>query len=50
MERNHLESLAVDTITMIMLKWVFKKWNVEVWNGLLSLRIGQMASASERGN
>jgi hypothetical protein len=25
---------------MIILKWIFRKWDVEVWTGLIWLRIG----------
>jgi hypothetical protein len=38
MERDHLEDLGVDG--RIVLKFIFKKWVGEAWNGLLWLRIG----------
>jgi hypothetical protein len=36
-ERGHLEDLGVDGK---ILNWIFNKWDVEAWNGLLWLRIG----------
>ena len=38
MERDHLEHLGVDG--MIILKYIFKKWNGEALTGLIWLRIG----------
>ena len=37
-ERDHLEDLGVDG--KIILRWIFRKWDVEVWTGLIWLRIG----------
>jgi len=37
-ERDYLEYLDVDR--RIILKWIFKKWDVGVWTGLSWLRIG----------
>ena len=37
-ERNHLGDPVVDG--RIILRWIFRKWDVGVWNGLSWLRIG----------
>jgi hypothetical protein len=36
--KNNLVYLGVDW--MIILQWIFKKWDVKVWTGLFWLRIG----------
>jgi len=36
-ERDHLENLGV--VVMIILRWVFRKWDVGVRTGLIWLRI-----------
>jgi hypothetical protein len=33
MERDHLEDLGVDK--RLVLKWIFRKWDVEAWKRLL---------------
>jgi hypothetical protein len=38
MERYHLEDPDIDG--SIILKWIFKTWDVEPWTELLWLRIG----------
>jgi hypothetical protein len=37
-EREHLEDRGVDG--RIILRWIFRKWDVGVWTGLSWLRIG----------
>jgi hypothetical protein len=37
-ERDHLEYPGIDG--RIILRWIFRKWNVGVWTGLIWLRIG----------
>jgi len=36
--RSHLEDPGVDG--RIILRWIFGKWDVGVWSGLIWLRIG----------
>jgi hypothetical protein len=36
-ERDHWEDPGIDG--RIILRWIFRKWNVGVWTGLSSLRI-----------
>jgi len=47
-ERDHLEDSGLDGT--IMLRWIFRKWDVGVWIGLNWLRIGQVAGTCECGN
>jgi len=47
-ERDHLEDSGVDG--MIILRWIFRKWDVGIWTGFISLRIGQVAGTCECGN
>jgi len=37
-ERDHLEDPGLDG--RIILRWIFRKWDVEVWTGSSWLRIG----------
>jgi hypothetical protein len=37
-ERDHLGDPGVDG--RIILRWIFRKWDVAVWTGSISLRIG----------
>ena len=37
--KNHLEDQGVDG--RIILRWIFRKWNVRVWAGSMWLRIGR---------
>jgi hypothetical protein len=37
-ERDHLEDAGVEE--RIILKWMFRKWDVGIWAGLIWLRIG----------
>jgi hypothetical protein len=37
-ERNHLEDLGVDG--RIILRYIFRQWDVRAWSGSIWLRIG----------
>jgi hypothetical protein len=43
-----LEDLEVDG--RIILKWIFKKWDVRAWTGLIWFRIRTVAGACECGD
>jgi hypothetical protein len=47
-ERDHLKDLGVDG--KIILKWIFKKWDVGAWNGLICFRREIRGGACECGN
>jgi len=34
----------------IILRYIFRQWDVRAWTGLISLRIGQVAATCECGN
>ena len=38
MERDHLEDSGVDGRKI--LRWIFRKWDVEAWTGLIWFNIG----------
>jgi len=38
MERDHLEDPGIDG--RIILRWMFRKWDVSAWTGLIWLMIG----------
>jgi hypothetical protein len=46
-QTDHLEDLDVDE--KIILKWIFKK-SKGAWNGLIWLRLGEVAGPCECGN
>jgi hypothetical protein len=46
--RDHLEDLGVDG--RMVLRWIFRKWDVGAWTGFMWLRMGQVAGTRECGN
>ena len=47
-ERDHLGDPGVDE--RIILRWVFRKWDVGLWTGSSWLRIGRGGGICECGN
>jgi len=47
-ERDHFEDPGVDE--RIILRWIFRKWDVGVWTGLSWLRIGTGGVTCESSN
>jgi hypothetical protein len=47
-ERDHLEDTSEDG--KIILRWIFRKWDVRAWIGLMGLRTRQVAGCYECGN
>ena len=47
-ERDHLGDLGV--VGSIILRWIFRKWDVVVWTGSSWHTIGQVAGTFECGN
>jgi hypothetical protein len=46
--KSHLEDPDVDG--RIILKWIFRKWDIREWIGSICLRIGQVESTCECNN
>ena len=47
-ERDHVEDPGLDG--RIILRWIFRKWDVGEWSRSSWLRIGQVAGKCECGN
>ena len=47
-DRDHLEDACVDG--RIQLKWIFRKWDMGAWTGLIWLMIGTGGGTCENGN
>jgi len=46
--KSHLEDSGVDG--RIILRWIFRKWDIRAWTGSICLRIGQVESTCECNN
>jgi len=46
-ERDHLEDPGAGS--KIILRWIFREWDVGAWTGSVRLRIGQVAGTCECG-
>jgi hypothetical protein len=46
-ERDHLGDPGIDG--RIILRWILRKWDVEVWTGSSWLRIGTLSGTCECG-
>jgi len=47
-ERDHLEDAVVNG--RIILRWIFRKWDVEAWSESIWLSMGQVRGACKCGN
>jgi len=47
-ERDHLEDPGL--CERIILRWIFRKWDVVTWTGSIWFRTGQVAGTCECGN
>jgi hypothetical protein len=47
-ERDNLKDPGVGW--RIILRWIFRDWNVEAWTGLIWLRMGQVMGTSNCNN
>jgi hypothetical protein len=46
--RDHLEDPGIDG--RIILRWLFRKWDMGAWTGSIWLRLGQLAGTCECRN
>ena len=47
-ERNHLGDSGIDG--RVILRWIFRKWDVRAWTGSIRRRQGQVSGNCECGN